>query len=110
MILACLSRSSQQSPRIRSSRHMDRVFGTHRFVPDHLGTAETFLLLDECPACGATVPITRLATLADLGAYLDTDDPDHDPTQGCPDEFPDDPAHRADCDFAHPDSWRCRPR
>ena len=61
-----------------------------RFVPD-LGATETFLLLDECPACGATVPITRLATLADLGAHLDTDDPDHDPAQGCPDEFPDDP-------------------
>lgn len=80
-----------------------------RFVPD-LGAAETFLLLDECPACGATVPITRLATLADLGAYLDTDDPDHDPAQGCPDEFPDDPAHRPNCDFARPDGWRYQPR
>lgn len=79
-----------------------------KFVPD-LGGTETFLLLDECPACGATVPITRIATLADLGAYLDTDDPDHDPTQGCPDEFPDDPAHGPDCDFAHSDGWRSRP-
>lgn len=84
--------------------HTDREW---RFVPDHLGMAETFLLLDECPACGATVPITRVATLADLGAYLDTD---HDPTQGCPDEFPDDPAHRPDCDFARPDGWRYQPR
>lgn len=72
-----------------------------RFVPD-LGAAETFLLLDECPDCGATVPITRVAALADLGAYLDADDPGYDPAQGCPDEFPDDPAHRPECG-SHPD-------
>ncbi|MGH3784224.1 MAG: hypothetical protein ACRDRO_27295 [Pseudonocardiaceae bacterium] len=70
-----------------------------RFVPE-LGGAETFLFLDECPDCGATVPITRVATLADLGAYLDTDHADYDPAQGCPDEFPDDPAHRPECGFA----------
>ncbi|MGH3923823.1 MAG: hypothetical protein ACRDTT_13295 [Pseudonocardiaceae bacterium] len=56
------------------------------------------------------IPITRVITLADLGAYLDTDDPGYDAAQGCPDEFPDDPAHRSDCDFAHPDGWRYRPR
>lgn len=55
-------------------------------MPDRRAT-ETFLLLDDCPACGATVPITRVASLADL----DTDDPDHDPVQGYPDEFSDDP-------------------
>jgi hypothetical protein len=70
-----------------------------RFMPD-LGAAETFLLLDECPDCGATVPITRVAALADLGAYLDADDPGYDPAQGCPDEFSDDPAHRPNCGFA----------
>ncbi|MGH8917949.1 MAG: hypothetical protein ACRD0H_06350 [Actinomycetes bacterium] len=70
-----------------------------RFVPD-LGASETVLLLDECPDCGATVPITRVTTLADLGAYLDADDPDYDPAQGCPDEFPGDPAHHPECGFA----------
>ncbi|HJT04915.1 MAG TPA: hypothetical protein VJ757_15005 [Pseudonocardiaceae bacterium] len=81
-----------------------------RFVPD-LRATETFLLLDDCPACGATVPITRVATLADLGAYLDTDDPDHDPVQGCPDEFSETPAHSANGDFTRPDDgWRYRPR
>ncbi|MGH3533992.1 MAG: hypothetical protein ACRDQG_04665 [Pseudonocardiaceae bacterium] len=69
-----------------------------RFLPD-LG-AESWLLLHDCPTCGAQVPITRIAALADLGAYLDTEDPDHDPAQGCPDEFFDDPAHHPDCDLA----------
>jgi hypothetical protein len=78
--------------------------GAHRwrFVLD-LGAAETWLLLDECPDCAALVPITRVATLADLGAYLDTDDPDYDPSDGCPDEFHTDPAHHPDCGLAtHP--------
>jgi hypothetical protein len=52
-------------------------------VPD-LGATETWLLLDECPDCEALVPITRVATLADLGAYLDTEDPYYDPSDGCP--------------------------
>ena len=86
---------------ITDPHHTEREW---RFVPD-LGATETFLLLDDCPACGATVPITRVATLAGLGTYLDTDDPGHDPAQGCPDEFP----HRPGCDFAHPDGWRYRP-
>ncbi|MFN2477806.1 MAG: hypothetical protein ABR615_01330, partial [Pseudonocardiaceae bacterium] len=62
--------------------------GAHRWrlVPD-LGAAESWLLLDECPACEALVPITRVATLADLGSYLDTEDPYHDPSDGCPEEF-----------------------
>jgi hypothetical protein len=67
-----------------------------RFVPD-LGATETWLLLDECPDCEAHVPITRVATLADLGAYLDAEDPDYDPTNGCPEEFHTDPAHHPDC-------------
>lgn len=70
-----------------------------RFVPD-LGATETFLLLDDCPDCGSTVPITRVATLADLGDYLDTDHADYDPARGCPDEFSDDPAHHPECGFA----------
>jgi hypothetical protein len=70
-----------------------------RFVPD-LGADENWLLLDECPDCTATVPITRVTTLADLGAYLDTEAPDYDPTDGCPDEFHDDPAHRPGCNLA----------
>jgi hypothetical protein len=71
--------------------------GTHRwrFVPD-LGATETWLRLDECPDCEALVPITRVATLADLGAYLDTEDPYYDPADGCPEEFHTDPAHHAE--------------
>ncbi|MGH3719422.1 MAG: hypothetical protein ACRDRI_11415 [Pseudonocardiaceae bacterium] len=73
-----------------------------RFVPD-LGAAESWLLLDECPDCGATVPITRVAALADLGAYLDSEDPDYDPTEGCPEEFHTDPAHHPACGLTtHP--------
>ncbi|MGH3833677.1 MAG: hypothetical protein ACRDRS_25120, partial [Pseudonocardiaceae bacterium] len=67
-----------------------------RFVPDLCAT-ESWLLLDECPDCGATVPITRVAALADLGAYLDGEDPDYDPTEGCPEEFHTDPAHHPRC-------------
>jgi hypothetical protein len=67
-----------------------------RFVPD-LGETETWLLLDECPDCAATVPITRVATLADLGTYLDTENPDYDPSDGCPEQFPTDPAHHPYC-------------
>jgi hypothetical protein len=72
--------------------------GAHRwrFVPD-LGATETWLLLDECPDCEALVPITRVATLADLGAYLDTEDPCYDPSDGCPEEFHTDPAHHPEC-------------
>lgn len=67
-----------------------------RFVPD-LGETETWLLLDECPDCAATVPITRVATLADLGTYLDTENPDYDPSDGCPEQFHTDPAHYPYC-------------
>lgn len=56
-------------------------------MPD-LGAAETFLLLDECPDCGATVPITRVATLTDLGAYLDADDPGYTPRRDAPTNSP----------------------
>ncbi len=72
-----------------------------RFVPD-LGATESWLLLDECPDCEATVPMTRIATLADLGAYLDSTDPDHDPTEGCPDAFHTDPAHHPNCQLSCP--------
>ena len=72
---------------------------TWRFLPD-LTCPGTFLLLDECPDCAALVPITRIATLADLGAWLDVEDPDHDPAEGLPDTFDADPAHHPDCGFA----------
>jgi hypothetical protein len=38
-----------------------------------------------------------VATLADLGAYLDTEDPCYDPSDGCPEEFHTDPAHHPEC-------------
>jgi hypothetical protein len=74
---------------------------THQwqFIPDP-DTAESWLLLDQCPDCAALVPITRVTTLADLGAYLDTDDPDYDPSNNCPDQFHTDPAHHPNCELA----------
>jgi hypothetical protein len=51
-------------------------------------------LIDNCPECDAPVPVTRIATLADLGDYLD---PDTDIWPA--DECHDDPAHRPGCSF-----------
>ena len=61
------------------------------------GETQTWLLLDECPDCTATAPITRIATLADLSAYLDTEAPHYDPSDGSPDQFHTDPAHHPYC-------------
>jgi hypothetical protein len=44
-----------------------------RFIPDHTTPGEGWLLLDRCPSCEAEVPVARIATLADLGDYLDPD-------------------------------------
>ncbi|MFT7837740.1 hypothetical protein Q5530_16520 [Saccharothrix sp. BKS2] len=46
-----------------------------RFIPDHTTPGQAWLLLDTCPDCTAEVPVTPVATLADLGDHLD---PDHD--------------------------------
>ena len=66
-----------------------------RFVPDFTAQGNRWLLIDECPGCGGTVPMARVATVADLGDYLDPDNDtrfDHLPL-----EHFGDPAHRTDC-------------
>jgi hypothetical protein len=42
-----------------------------RFLPDITAPGQSWLLIDNCPECDADVPVTRIATLADLGDYLD---------------------------------------
>src|SRR5256885_1893416 len=44
-----------------------------RFIPDVTAPGDGWLLLDRCPGCDAEVPVTRVATLGDLGEYLDPD-------------------------------------
>lgn len=44
-----------------------------RFIPDHATPGDGWLLLDSCPDCAAEIPVTRVATLADLGEHLDPD-------------------------------------
>lgn len=53
---------------------------TWRFIPDHTTPGHAWLLLDRCPEpdCATEIPATRIATLADLGDYLDPDH--HTPT------------------------------
>ncbi|MGW4115262.1 hypothetical protein ACWEFJ_30680 [Actinosynnema sp. NPDC004786] len=46
-----------------------------RFLPDHTTPGQSWLLLHRCPDCSTEAPVTRVATLADLGDHLD---PDHD--------------------------------
>ncbi len=65
-----------------------------RFLPDITAPGQSWSLIDNCPDCDATVPVTRIATLADLGDYLD---PDSDIWPA--DECHDDPAHRPGCSF-----------
>lgn len=65
-----------------------------QFIPDPLAHGHGWLLLDECPGCGGTnLPIARVATLADLGDYLDNDER----YNHLPIEFNGDPRHRANC-------------
>lgn len=72
-----------------------------RFIPDADGAG--WLYLDACPDCDApSVPVARVATLADLGEYLDTDDSDL--AQVLPPEFDGDPAHHDHCPYAPRDA------
>ncbi|GAA0609734.1 hypothetical protein GCM10010174_28850 [Kutzneria viridogrisea] len=68
-----------------------------RFIPDFTTPGEGWLLLDRCPDCEAEIPATRIATLADLGEYLD---PDGDIWPA--DEARDEALHRPGCAFAVP--------
>jgi len=42
----------------------------YRFVPASVNWDNAFCLLGPCPACGADVPVSEVAQLADLGHYL----------------------------------------
>jgi hypothetical protein len=66
-----------------------------RFVPDFTAPSDRWLLIDECPECGGVVPMARVATIADLGDYLDIDNDTR--FDNLPTEHHGDPAHRADC-------------
>lgn len=68
-----------------------------RFIPDFTTPGDGWLLLDRCPDCEAEVPVTRIATLVDLGEYLD---PEGDLTVA--DEARDEALHQPGCAFALP--------
>lgn len=63
-----------------------------RFIPDHTTPGQAWLLLDRCPGCPAEFTAARIATLADLGDYLD---PDHNAPPGT--RVTDTPDHQPDC-------------
>lgn len=72
-----------------------------RFLPEPHTAG--WLFLDACPDCDASsVPMARVATLADLGEYLDTDDSDL--AAVLPPEFDGDPAHHDHCPYAPRDA------
>jgi hypothetical protein len=64
-----------------------------QFILDFTTPGDGWLLLDRCAGCKATVPAARIATLADLGDYLDP----HRPGWPAPDEARDDPHHEPGC-------------
>ena len=68
-----------------------------RFIPDFTTPGDGWLLLDRCPDCDAEIPATRVACLADLGAYLDGD-------IWPADEARDESLHAPGCAFALPAS------
>jgi hypothetical protein len=73
-----------------------------RFIPDMTTPGDGWFLIDNCPGCDASVPVTRIATLADLGDYLD---PNGDVRPA--DQFHDDPAHQAGCSFDPASTTTC---
>jgi hypothetical protein len=68
-----------------------------RFIPDFTTPGDGWLLLDRCPGCEAEVPVTRVATLDDLGEYLDPDSDLH-----VADEARDESIHQPGCAFGLP--------
>lgn len=66
-----------------------------RFIPDVTTPGDGWLLLNRCPDCEAEIPATRIASLADLGEYLDGD-------IWPPDEARDECLHQPGCTFAVP--------
>lgn len=67
----------------------------YQFTPDVPANRQGWLLLDECPDCGGSVSLTRVATIVDLGDWLDPNNDnrfDHVPA-----ECDGDPGHRPEC-------------
>lgn len=65
-----------------------------RFLPDMTSPGQSWWALDTCAECTGAVPVARIATLADLGDYLDPDtDIQH------PGQYRHDPGHRPGCRF-----------
>ena len=69
-----------------------------RFIPDVTTPGDGWLYLDRCPDCENEVPVARIATLSDLGQYLD---PDGD--SPIADEARDESIHQPGCVFGSPD-------
>jgi hypothetical protein len=67
---------------------------TWQFIPDFMTSGDGWLLIDRCPGCDADIPITPIASLADLGEYLDPDGDRRPPEDGHPG-----PSHQPDCPF-----------
>ena len=70
---------------------------TWRFIPDLTTPGDGWLLLVRCPDCAAEVPVTRIAGLVDLGAYLDPQDDVPIATEARDEAF-----HQSGCSFALP--------
>ncbi|VVJ22702.1 Uncharacterised protein [Amycolatopsis camponoti] len=73
-----------------------------QFIPDLTGFTPSWgwLLLGACPHCEApSVPVARVAGLADLGAHLDPES-EHHGTDTAPLEFDGDPGHHSHCPYA----------
>lgn len=66
-----------------------------RFVPDFTAPDQRWLLIDECAECGGIVPVARVARLADVGDYLDSDNDTR--FDRLPAEHHGDPARRPGC-------------
>lgn len=73
-----------------------------RFIPDPtMPPGERWILLDECPDCGAEdVPMITVATLADVGDWIDPDADDRYARAMAFGMFDGDPAHYPDCNYS----------
>lgn len=73
-----------------------------RFLPDPtMPPGERWVLLDECPGCGAPdVPMVPVATLADVGDWLDPHADDRYARAMAFGLFDGDPAHDPGCNYS----------
>ncbi|WP_309114703.1 hypothetical protein [Saccharothrix sp.] len=70
---------------------------TWQFIPDHTTPGQAWLLLAPCPDCTTQIPLTRIATLTDLGNHLDPRTHTH-----LADHARDPAHHNPDCTLVHP--------